>query len=255
MARLDPGRRRDRIIALLSEHEALTAADLSRRLAVSVQTIRTDLRDLDDAALVRRRNGSVRLRQHGENIAYLPREGIARAEKNRIALAVKNLIPDGARIALGTGTTVERCARMLMTRRDLFVATNSMHAVHALRDAPGVTVEMAGGPVRLRDLDLIGTAATGFFTGYRMDFAIFSCGGLSPQGAVLDYNADEMLARKAIAACAQTTVLVFDSQKTDLDLACRHKELWDYDVVVTGAALPGDLRDKALRRGCRVLRV
>ena len=83
--------RRDEIIALLSKSETLSAIELSSELAVSVQTIRADLRDLDEAGLVQRRNGNARLRQQSENIGYLPRESIARQEKQRIALAVKSL--------------------------------------------------------------------------------------------------------------------------------------------------------------------
>lgn len=255
MKRLDLAARRDRIIALLSEEGELSAAELSGRLAVSVQTIRADLRDLDDAALVQRRNGAARLRQQSENIGYLPRESVARQEKRRIALAVKNLIPDGARVALGTGTTVEQCARLLAARENLFVATNSIHAVCALQNAPGAVVELAGGSVRMRDLDMIGIAAHAFFANYRVDYAVFSCGGLSPDGAVMDYNSDEISARKAIAGCANTTILVADTEKAGLDLACRHAHLWDYDVIVTGAQLPADVRRACAQRSCRLLRV
>lgn len=113
----DVTQRRDAIIALLSENDMLSAFALSFELDVSVQTIRADLRDLDEAGLVQRRNGTVRLHQQSENTGYLPREGIARQEKQRIALAVKNLIPDGARLALGTGTTVEKCARFLASHK------------------------------------------------------------------------------------------------------------------------------------------
>lgn len=88
----------------------------------------------------------MRLRQQSENIGYLPREGIARPEKQHIALAAKNLIPDGARVALGTGTTVETCTRFLASHKDLFVASNSIHAVCALQQAPALAVELAGGP-------------------------------------------------------------------------------------------------------------
>lgn len=255
MKRLDLTERRDRIVELLSENGELSAAELSDRLSVSVQTIRTDLRDLDDAALVQRRGGTARLRQHGENIGYLPRASIARQEKQRIGLAVKNLIPQGARVALGTGTTVETCARLLAAHKDLFVVTNSIHAVCTLQAAPGVTVELAGGPVRMRDLDLIGGAALEFFARYRVDFAVFSCGGLSPAGAVLDYNSDEISARKAISGCAHTTILVADSEKTDLDLACRHGHLWDYDFVVTGGSLSQAVLQSCTHHGCRIIRV
>lgn len=253
--RMDVTERRDLIIALLSEKEALSAAELSRRLEVSVQTIRADLRDLDEAALVRRRNGKVRLRQQSENIGYLPRESIARQEKQRIALAVKNLIPQGARVALGTGTTVEQCARFLASHKDLFVASNNIHAVCALQNAPGVSVDMAGGSVRMRDLDMIGAAALEFFAGYRVDYAVFSCGGLSPLGAVLDYNSDEISARKAISGCANKTVLVMDSEKFGLDLACQHGHVWDFDVVVTGAKLSASVMQSCARHGRLVIKV
>ncbi|WP_371706936.1 DeoR/GlpR family DNA-binding transcription regulator [Oceanicola sp. D3] len=253
--RLDVTGRRDLIIALLTENEALSAAELSDRLGVSVQTIRADLRDLDEAALVQRRNGKVRLRQQSENIGYLPREGIARQEKQRIALAVKNLIPDGARVALGTGTTVEQCARFLASHKNLFVASNNIHAVCALQNAPNVAVEMAGGSVRMRDLDMIGMAAHAFFAQYRVDFAVFSCGGLSASGSVMDYNMDEITARKAISGCGRTTVLVVDSTKTGLDLACQTGHLWDFDVIVSGARFSAPVLENCAQHSCQVIQV
>ncbi|CAM3944001.1 DeoR/GlpR family DNA-binding transcription regulator [Phaeobacter inhibens] len=247
--------RRDTIISLLSENDMLSAMDLSFELDVSVQTIRADLRDLDEAGLVQRRNGTVRLRQQSENIGYLPREGIARQEKQRIALSVKNLIPDGARLALGTGTTVETCARFLASHKDLFVASNSIHAVCALQHAQGVAVELAGGAVRMRDLDMIGTPALEFFSKFNVDYAVFSCGGLSETGRVMDYNSDEVTARTAIANCAKNSILVMDSTKNGLDLTCQTGNVWDFDVVVTGATFSKPILQSCARHGCRVIQI
>ncbi|WP_448329042.1 DeoR/GlpR family DNA-binding transcription regulator [Sulfitobacter sp. M13] len=253
--RRDAIQRRDEIVALLSESDTLSAIELSSELTVSVQTIRADLRDLDEAGLVQRRNGYVRLRQQSENIGYLPREGIARQEKQRIALAVKTLIPDGARVALGTGTTVETCARFLVSHQDLFVASNSIHAVCALQQAPGVAVELAGGTVRMRDLDMIGAPALEFFARYRVDYAVFSCGGLSEEGSVMDYNAEEMSARKAIAGCGKKSILVMDSTKNGLDLAFQMGHVWDVDVIVTGARFSTSIAESCSRHGCQIIQV
>ena len=247
--------RRDAIIALLSENEMLSAMALSFELDVSVQTIRANLRDLDEAGLVQRRNGTVRLRQPSENIGYLPREGIARQEKQRIALAVKNLIPDGARLALGTGTTVEKCARFLASHKDLFVASNSIHAVCALQHAQGVAVELAGGAVRMRDLDMIGTPALEFFSKFKVDYAVFSCGGLSEAGRVMDYNSDEVSARTAIANCGKNSILVIDSTKNGLDLTCQTGNVWDFDVVVTGTTFSTPILQSCARHDCRIIQV
>lgn len=244
--------RRDKIIALLSAVKELSAHELSQKLGVSVQTIRTDLRDLDEAALVQRKNGAVRLRQM-ENIAYAPRLDASSIEKQRIARVVKTLVGNNARLALGTGTTVEHCARELSSLHNLFVATNSIHAVMALQHAPGAVVEMAGGMLRLRDLDVIGSRSQEFFSRFRMDHAIFSCGGLSKSGAVLDYNSDEVAARTAIAECAKQKVLVVDSAKFGRELPCVMHRVWDYDIVVTEADLSREIKNECNRSGCRIL--
>lgn len=256
MRRSELNRRRDAIIGLLCDIDEMSAAALAGQLEVSVQTIRADLRDLDEAGLVQRRNGIVRLRRQSENIGYAPRVSVARGEKQQIALEVQHLVADGARVALGTGTTVEACARMLAaTRKELFVATNNMHAVMALQGASGATVSLAGGAVRLRDLDLIGTASREFFANYLADIAIFSCGGVSSAGEVLDYNTDEITARVAVSGCAQRKVLVMDCAKFGRELPCRKHMLWDYDVIVTGAEFPSTLLARCAAEGCRVIQV
>ena len=250
MKHVDLSQRRDRIIALLSDAGELSAHELSDQLGVSVQTIRSDLRDLDAVALVQRKNGAVRLRQL-ENIAYAPRLDASSAEKRRIAQAVKKLIGHGASIALGTGTTVEHCARELAALQNLFVVTNSIHAVIALQHASGAVVEMAGGSVRLRDLDVISPISRDFFDGFRMEYAIFSCGGVAKNGEVLDYNSDEVSARASVAHCAKTKVLVVDSAKFDRDLPCVQANIWDYDIVVTEADLGEHIIQKCAQTNCR----
>ena len=256
MRRGELNRRRDAIIRLLCEQGEMSATDLATRLGVSVQTIRTDLRELDEAALVQRRHGNARLRKQSENIGYAPRMSVARSEKQQIAIAVKSLVGDGSRVALGTGTTVEACARILAaTCKDLFVATNNIHAVIAMQGAEGASVSLAGGAVRLRDLDLIGTASRDFFADYLVDIAIFSCGGISLAGEVLDYNTDEIAARVAVAGCAVRKVLVVDQAKLGRELPCRKHVLWDYDVVVSAAAFSKEVLDKCADAGCEVIQV
>jgi DeoR family glycerol-3-phosphate regulon repressor len=255
MSAPDLARRRDRIVNLLSIHGSLSAADLAGRLAVSVQTIRTDLRELDEQGVIRRRHGEASLNRGTENIGYQPRLAIARDEKGRIGQAVAGLVPDAARVALGTGTTVEEVARALVGRENLLVATNNIHAVLALRAAPGVTVHLAGGKVRLRDLDIIGAESQEFFGQFRLDVAIFSCGALSPQGEVMDFTPEEIRARRAIAACGARTVLILDSTKIGRPAPLKHGHLWDYDLVVHAGSLPDATRDACTAADCRLIAV
>jgi len=245
----DKARRRDHIVDLLSRYGELSAAQLADFLDVTVQTVRTDLRELDELQLIKRRHGNASLFNAAENIGYLPRTSLAQDDKSRIAVKVAELIPDGARVAIGTGTTAEEVARALVGRQNLFVATNNIHAVLALRANPTITLIMAGGRVRLRDLDFIGAEAIEFFSKYMLDVAVFSIGGLAEDGAILDFNQDEVRARHAIANCARKRILVLDNTKICRAAACRDGFINDYEVVVYTGKLPQAGIDRCINHG------
>lgn len=255
MNKTETARRRDRIVVLLSTYGELSAQALSEMLEVTVQTVRSDLRSLDDAGLVRRRHGGATLIETGENIGYQPRLALSRDEKGRIGAAVARLIPDGASIALGTGTTVEAVARALTDHRDLTVATNNLHAVLALHGAPQVSILLAGGKVRMRDLDLIGSESVAFFSGLRFDYTVFSVGGVSEGGDLMDFNLDEINIRKALCAAGRTRILVFDHTKIGRPAPLGWGVLRDSDLVVCGGDLPPALQAAASAGGARVIMV
>ncbi|MGO4852996.1 DeoR/GlpR family DNA-binding transcription regulator [Phaeovulum sp. W22_SRMD_FR3] len=254
MKNTETARRRDRILSLLSSHASLSATALAERLAVTVQTIRSDLRMLDEEGIVRRRHGSAHLLTPGDNIGYQPRMAVARDEKIRIGEAVAALIPPGASVALGTGTTVEACARALARHEGLSVFTNNIHAVLALQLAPKVSVSLAGGAVRLRDLDFIGSESVEFFARLRPDFAVFSVGGISAAGDLLDFNMEEVRARRAIFDCARHRILVVDQSKIGRAAPHSHGKLWAAETLVCGREFPDAIQQDMHLAGRRLVR-
>lgn len=254
MKNTDIARRHDRILSLLASHASLSAAALAERLSVTVQTIRSDLRMLDEEGAIRRRHGSAHLLKPGDNIGYQPRMAISRDEKVRIGEAVAGVIPPGASVALGTGTTVEACARALARHEGLTVFTNNLHVVLALQMAPKVSVSVAGGSVRLRDLDVIGSESVEFFARLRPDYAVFSVGGISPSGDMLDFTMEEVRARRAIFDCARHRILVADQSKIARAAPHAHGKLWAVETVVCGRDLPGEIQQEMTLAGRRIIR-
>lgn len=255
MNTLETARRRDRIVNLLSSYGELSAAALSDMLDVTVQTLRADLRVLDEARLVRRRHGGAMLATAGENIDYHPRLAASRDEKARIGAATAKLIPNGATVALGTGTTVEAVARALVGHEGLTVATNNIHVVMALRMAEDITIMLAGGKIRLRDLDFIGAESSEFFAGLQFDHAVFSVGGVSSNGDLLDFNLDEIRARQAIFSCAAERILVIDHTKCGRKAPHRWSHLNALDRVICGGRLPATLHKAEHGKTCDIREV
>ena len=102
----------------------------ARRFDVTAQTIRRDINELCDAALLRRYHGGAGLPSSVENVEYSARQVMNLAEKKRIALALAAHIPDQASLFITLGTTPEEVAKALINHSGLRVITNKPERGH-----------------------------------------------------------------------------------------------------------------------------
>ncbi|OSQ44780.1 DeoR/GlpR family DNA-binding transcription regulator [Thalassospira sp. MCCC 1A01428] len=232
--------RRDRIVSLVKSCGFMAVEELARRFDVSVQTIRTDLRDLQEQGRIFRRHGKAGPAPVPDNTSYEKREVWNRDGKRALAAKLTSMIPEGCTIAIGTGTTAELAASSLARHRNLTVLTNNLHVVLTLQNAPGVTLRLSGGTIRTRDLDVIGADSAEFFGCYRADFGIVSVGGMSPDGDLMDFNMDEVRARRALVQCCDHAILLVDDRKMGRKALCRDGHASDFDTVILNAA-PSDI--------------
>lgn len=63
-----------------------------------------------------------------------------------------------------------------------------------------------------------------------------SVGGVGETGDLYDFNDDEVVARLALTASADVTVLVIDSTKFGRTALCRNGHVGDFDYVVSERA-------------------
>lgn len=243
---MTPETRRSAIVALVTERGELSIDALSHHFGVSLQTVRSDLRDLTAQGLLLRRHGTVATFAR-ENIGYQQREIVNISGKRWIGERVAQLLGDVQSCFLGTGTTVEMVARALPENTSLAVFTNNLHAAQPLSQLSGCDLTVAGGRVRKRDLDIIGSDALTFFSRYRVDIGVVSVGGIGEAGDLYDFNDDEVMARQALIASADLTVLVVDSTKFGRMAICRNGCIGDFDYVVSDRE-PGPQQQAMLSR-------
>lgn len=115
-------------------------------------------------------------------------------------------------------------------------------------------MSVAGGTVRLRDLDFIGSESIEFFARLRPDYAVFSVGGISPSGDMLDFNMEEVRARRAIFDCARHRILVADQSKIGRAAPHAHGKLWAAETVICGRDLPREIQQEMTLAGRRIIR-
>jgi DeoR family glycerol-3-phosphate regulon repressor len=239
--------RQGRILAMVREKSFASIEQLATHFEVTHQTVRRIVNRLCDEGQLRRLHGGVGLPVANQNIAYQSRQTLNLDAKQRIARAVSELIPDGASLMIGLGTTPECVAIALSSRADLRVMTNSLNVASAFAGNPGIEITLVGGTLRARDRDVIGEPAVAFFSRFKADFGIFGVGGIDEDGTLLDFYPGEVEARQAIERNCRTSVLVADASKFGRNATVRGGHLEDCDSFYTDGPIPAAFRPLADR--------
>jgi len=205
--------RHEAILELARAENRVSVDALARHFGVSVQTIRKDLNQLCDQRLLTRTHGGASLPSGVENLEYEARRRIAAEAKDAIGRATAALIPNDASLFINIGTTTEAVSQALLDHSGLLIITNNINVANRMRVYPRFEVVIAGGVVRPSDGGIVGEAAAGFFSQFKVDYAIIGASALDDEGTLLDYDYREVKVAQAIIANARHVILVADQSK------------------------------------------
>ena len=209
-----PTQRRQAILAQVREQAAVSAEDLSRQFGVSVETIRRDLRRLDERGLLERvYGGATRPSGRSSEGSFAARSTRHIDRKRAIAALAASLVESGETIVIDVGTTALEVARALPAGFRGRVLTNSVPAAMELSARTDVELLLCGGQVRAGDGACGGAHAEAFFTEFYADRAFLGSGGVHPQAGLTDYYPAEVVVRRTIIDHTAATYVLADSSK------------------------------------------
>ncbi len=202
--------------AILDELAATGAgriAELSRRLGVTEETIRRNVRQMEAAGLVTRVHGGVRLRERVGEPSFAQRFAENAPAKRRIARHLAGMIADGATLFLDIGSTTAHVAQALRARHGLMVVTNSLAVAQALVSHNGNRVFMAGGELRAHDAGAFGDEAMAFVRQFRVRHAVLSAAAVQPDAGFTLHDLREAEFSRAIIEAAEQAIIAADASK------------------------------------------
>jgi DeoR/GlpR family transcriptional regulator of sugar metabolism len=204
--------RRSLILDRLREHGRVLAADLTAALEVSPDTIRRDLRELDEAGRLRRVHGGA-LPRHGDISPFPSRARRAPEAKASIARRAAACVRDGQVVILDGGTTTLELAHALPDMLRASVITTSPPVALALADRPGLTVTVVGGTLRPHALVTVGAAAVDALRVIHADVVFLGVCGLHPEIGVTTADLEERHVKAAMIDGAAEVVALADHDK------------------------------------------
>ncbi|NIZ14914.1 DeoR/GlpR family DNA-binding transcription regulator [Phaeobacter sp. HF9A] len=250
---MDATDRQNEILNLLNTQDRVEVEDLARRFGVSLQTVRTDLRDLSARGqLSRVHGGAVRIAS-AANRGYAERRSLNADGKRAMAAMAAELIPENCSIALNIGTSTEQVARALSGHSGLTVLSNNINIINMMMESDTRELILVGGSIRQSDGAVIGEEAVEFINRYKVDYAVIGASAMDADGAILDHDAREVSVARAILRNARTRVLICDSSKFDRSAPVRICALAELDFVITDRPVPAEFAEAAAASGTRIL--
>ncbi|MEJ6392144.1 DeoR/GlpR family DNA-binding transcription regulator [Gymnodinialimonas sp. 2305UL16-5] len=244
--------RQTEILEIARRVGKVTVEGLSEHFDVTVQTIRRDLTELDEAGHLNRVHGGAILASGTTNLAYDARRSHLADQKAAIARACAAAIPDDCSVFLNIGTSTEAVATELLRHKNILVITNNMNVANTLSSNPDCEVVVTGGSVRRSDGGLIGTMTVEAIRSFKFDYAVIGCSAIDEDGDVLDYDIQEVGVSQAIIAQARAPLLVADHSKLLRTAPARICSLANIQAVFTDQALPDQLQDACQRWSTQV---
>lgn len=199
--------RQQKILSLLGISGKVVASDLCDLLQTSEDTVRRDLRDLDEAGLLKRVHGGA-LPRVSSPLAYHRRQEQAGTAKDSIGRAAAGLLHNGQVILLDGGTTVLQVALHLAPNLRATVMTHSAPALVALSQHPGVEVVMLGGRLFKEAQVAVGAQTVAALRAVNADVCVLGASSLHPEAGItaLDYEEADVK-RAMIEACSELIVV------------------------------------------------
>lgn len=201
------------ILELLGESGSARIQDLSKRLSVTEETIRRNVRRLEASGHVTKVHGGVYLKDWKPVPTFAQRFEENAAAKRLIAQHVARMIRDGDSLFLDTGSTTAYVAQALRQHQGLLVVTHSLSVAQALTMNGNNRVFFAGGELRSHDGGAFGAEALAFVRQFRVRHAVLSVAAVRAETGFMLHDLREAEFSRQIIDCAERAMIAADASK------------------------------------------
>lgn len=216
-------------------------------LGVSAATLRRDLAVLDRKDLIVRVHGGV---FHPGAVTSEPNFGQKAAmsvkSKRLIAEALAHTVPQGATVFIDSGSTCLEAGRLLRSRGDLTIITNSLPLI-ATHEQFRARLLVLGGEMRSVSGALVGDLALSALGRLRADVALIGASGLHVQDGAGTTELLETAVKREWISRSHRTVLLADASKWSQTMLVSFAGWGDFDEFYTDKIPPVPIRRSGLK--------
>lgn len=226
-------KRYDEILKILDEEKYISANELSKRLYVSLPTVRRDLAALHKQGLVIRSHGGAKKVQAESVVAPLNfRKTVNSIKKRQLCKEASGIIKDGDIIFIDSSTTTLQMAEFIDKKSNVTVITNGITLAMMLSQK-GIKTYCTGGEIFENSLAYYGSFAEEFIQKFNIDTVFLSCHGINKNGVLNDPSLPETQIRKTAIKQSKKMVFLCDESKFNLSAPYNLTNIQNMDYIIT----------------------
>ena len=241
----------DEIKNIILENRRVSVAELSERFSVSFETIRRDLKILENEGIIKKTHGGAVFRERVSHVAdYKSLENVLSSVKAQIAsIATRFIVPNDS-IYIDFSTTCLYLARSLGDL-PLNVMTNSSEVLDTLGNKEQISLFSTGGCWNIKSRSFMGRFALENLSQFHFDKAFISCKGISMLDGLSDRNEREADLRQKAIECADEVYLLADHTKFDKTAFIRTTGFDHLTAVITDTPLSPEWQNFLMERSIK----
>jgi DeoR/GlpR family transcriptional regulator of sugar metabolism len=250
---------RQRIIREILEREGVVrSAELKEILNVSIVTIRSDLRELEEAGICEVIWGGAVYKQASsqETTLLVQRSKLNPEAKRQIGMRAAQLVGNGQTVIVDAGTTTVEMVRHLSRDLEyLRIVTPALNIAAAASQFPNVELVMTGGVLRNLTRSLYGPQTVRALEIINADQIFLASGGYSIECGVTTSNMLEVEVKRTMVQRASRVVLLADSSKFGSVRPLTVVPMADVHMLITDAGMSDEDAQELQKLGIEVVRV
>jgi DeoR family glycerol-3-phosphate regulon repressor len=227
-------RRQAQILDAVRAQGAVSVANLATQFDVTHQTIRRDLRALQDRGLLQKGFGAAFASPGVARHGYDERHGTLLGVKRRLVQALEEYLTPDATIFVGLGTTFDSLHEIVERHPGILIATPNLTVAYTCALKTDATVYVYGGYVRNKDSSIL-TMSDESRRRFKFDVAIIGASAVDDEGSVLEFDPMEVELTRDVLSQSRQVILVAHDEKFGRRAPHLVTHLDKIDVLITNA--------------------
>lgn len=246
--------RRDKIQSLIRSTGRVFVKDLAEEFKVSIDTIRRDLKVMEEEGHLKRTHGGaipyskVRRSPIDDKIRYS--EGTE--HQNSVARLAATFIEEGDTVYIGGASIHYILLKYLPLDKEYTVVTNSIKIAEKLKVFNNIETYIVCGKIKHEE-GIVDALATEFVKSLRIDVAFLTGGGLSSKHGLSSSTPEGAIFQRTVAEVSRKKICLANFDKIGIEFFSKTLDIKDLDLMITDWEASDQEIEKIKKAGVRVL--